>query len=111
MPAATARGNSANDKIKHVAFGGGMSMHDVEQFAKHPHFQLYAIVDVEKQYASKMRKRSPDAKFYRDWGAFFEKEADQVASCNVTIPDHMHLPVALASQRPENSSAKRANWG
>jgi hypothetical protein len=100
MAGATARGNQANDKIKHVTFGGGgMAMNDVSQLAKHPNFHLYAIVDVDKQKAAKMRKQFPQAKFYRDWRAFFEKEADQFDSCNVTIPDHMHAPVAMTALR------------
>jgi len=100
ISALAAESDRANGKVHHVSFGGnGMALKDVEQFAKHPKFHLYAVVDVDKKRAQAMLKKFPDAKFYWDWREFFAKEADNFESCNVSIPDHMHASVAMSAMR------------
>ncbi|HRT57906.1 MAG TPA: hypothetical protein P5038_14865, partial [Candidatus Paceibacterota bacterium] len=39
----------------------------------------------------------PNARKYRDWRELLEKEGDKIDSVNISTPDHMHAPIAMAA--------------
>jgi predicted dehydrogenase len=54
---------------------------------------------VDANHLSKAAELVPEARRYTDWREMLAKEGDQIDSVNATVPDHMHLPIALAAMR------------
>jgi predicted dehydrogenase len=84
--------------IRHASFGcAGMAFSDLTQIAKCPGVEIAALCDVDVNRAVEARKQFPNAKFYRDWRELLEREAKNLDSVNVSVPDHMHAPIALSA--------------
>ncbi len=94
-----ARGISAQGrKIRHASFGAaGMAWADIRGFADHPAFELVAVADPDLTRTANVKKQFPDVKIYQDWRELLRVEADTLDSVNVSTPDHMHAPIALAA--------------
>jgi len=92
------RAVSANGKIQHAAIGvGGMGWGDISQIGSHPNVEIVAICDVDTRRMANAAKAFPDARRYQDWRELLEQEGDKVDSVNVTVPDHMHAPIAMSA--------------
>jgi predicted dehydrogenase len=92
------RAAAPNSKLNHACIGvGGMGWPDMENFHKHPRVQIVALCDVDAQHLQRMAQHLPGARIYADWRELFEKEGDRIDSVNVTVPDHMHFPIAMAA--------------
>ncbi|MBI1370830.1 MAG: gfo/Idh/MocA family oxidoreductase [Planctomycetes bacterium] len=91
------RAASPNSVVRHVCIGaGGMAFNDLHQFMSHPHVRIVGVCDVDASHlATAMGKTKLDAKTFSDWRRIFDDFAGEFDSCNVTIPDHMHAPVAM----------------
>ena len=89
-------GANANSKIQHacIGVGGMMGYNDYKNISSHSKTKIVAICDVDKNYLGKVAKENPGIRTYSDWRELFEKEGDQIDSVNVTVPDHMHFPIA-----------------
>lgn len=74
-----------------------MGWPDLENFEKHPRLQVVALCDVDANALRRAAEKVPDARLYADWRELLEKEGDKIDSVNVTVPDHMHFPIALAA--------------
>ncbi len=82
-------------KLKHACIGvGGMGWGDMQNFIKHPDVQIVAICDVDANNLKKASEAVPDARTYTDWRELLKKEADNIDSVNVTVPDHNHFVIA-----------------
>lgn len=89
------RGAAPNSKLNHACIGvGGMGVGDRGTFARHPKLQIVALCDVDANALKQAAKDFPEARTYTDWRELLEKEGDRIDSVNVTVPDHMHFPIA-----------------
>lgn len=87
-------------KLRHACIGvTGMGGVDLGQFLSHPRLEVVAICDVDKDHLAEGAKQAPNARQYTDWRELLEKEGDQIDSCNVSVPDHMHAIIGLAAIR------------
>ncbi len=89
-----------NSKLNHACIGvGGMGWGDLENFFQHPRAQIVALCDVDATHLQRAAQKVPGARLYADWRELLEKEGDRIDSVNVTVPDHMHYPIAMAAIR------------
>jgi len=88
----------SNGKLRHACIGvGGMGWSDLNKFREDPNVQIVAICDVDSDNLKKAAELLPDARTYTDWRELFAKEADNIDSVNVTVPDHNHFPIAYTA--------------
>jgi len=91
---------SPNGKLQHACIGaGGMGGVDLDNFQKHPRVQVVALCDVDANSLKRAAEKVPGARLYADWRELLAKEGDQIDSVNVSVPDHMHFPIALEAIR------------
>ncbi len=96
-PAVT-RAANLNSKGQHACIGvGGMGWNDFNQFKSHGRTEVVAICDVDRNRLAKASKAVPDARTYSDWRELLAREGDRIDSVNVTVPDHMHFPIAMTA--------------
>ena len=100
MPALT-RAANLNGSVQHacIGVGGMMGYNDFQNFKAHAKTQVVAICDVDSNNLDRVAKELPDARKYNDWREMIEKEGDKIDSVNVTVPDHMHFPIAITAVR------------
>jgi predicted dehydrogenase len=99
LPRVGAR-RSPNGKLQHAAIGvGGMGWADLTQIASHPDVEIVAVCDVDLTRTFAAIQRFPGVRVYQDWRELLASEGDRVDSVNVTVPDHMHAPIALTALR------------
>jgi len=92
------RAFAANDVLQHAAIGvAGMGKNDLHNISSHAKVKVVALCDVDANRLAAAAKRYPEARTYRDWRVLFEKEGDRIDSVNISVPDHMHAPIALAA--------------
>lgn len=99
---AIARGGlGANEKLAHASIGvaGLMGGTDMRNIARHPKVQVVALCDVDANHLAQAKRDFPDARTYADWREMFAREGDRIDTVNITIPDHMHVPVAMTALR------------
>jgi predicted dehydrogenase len=93
-PTALAQGR----KIRHASFGAaGMALSDIRGFRSHPAFELVAVADTDLARTEGVKKLFPNVKVYQDWRELLRVEGPTLDSVNVSTPDHMHAPIALAA--------------
>ncbi len=89
-----------SNRLSHACIGvGGMGWSDLQKFKEHPNVQIVAICDVDSENLKKASEILPDARTYTDWRELLEKEADNIDSVNVAVPDHNHFPIAYNAIR------------
>lgn len=88
------------ETINHACVGvGGMGYHDLQNFMSHPRARIVAICDVDRNHLDKAAALVPQARRYVDWREMLDKEGDAIDSINASVPDHMHLPIAMSAMR------------
>jgi predicted dehydrogenase len=89
-------GASVGTTLNHacIGVGGMMGFNDLQNFLSHPRVRITALCDVDTQHLQKAREAVPSARVYRDWRELLDNEGDRIDSVNVTVPDHMHFPIA-----------------
>lgn len=88
-------GRSPNGRLNHACIGvGGMGWHDLHKFREDPNVQIVAICDVDTDYLQKASEILPDARKYTDWRELLDREAKNIDSVNITVPDHNHFIIA-----------------
>jgi predicted dehydrogenase len=89
---------ASNQKLQHACIGvGGMGWGDLQNFLQHQRVEIAALCDVDANALQNATKSVPGARVYTDWRELLEKEGSKIDSVNVTVPDHMHYPIALAA--------------
>ncbi len=89
-----------NSKVRHASVGAGnMAWNDISGFRDHKDIEMVAFCDVDSEMLKKAKERFPQARFYSDWREMLAKEADNIDSVNISIPDHNHTVVADAFMR------------
>ncbi|OHB79816.1 MAG: oxidoreductase [Planctomycetes bacterium RBG_16_64_10] len=92
------RAASPNGRLQHAAIGvGGMGAVDLDNLRQHPRVTVVALCDVDAQRLKAAADKVPGARLYRDWRELLETEGDKVDSVNVSVPDHMHFPIACSA--------------
>jgi predicted dehydrogenase len=90
--------NSCSEKetLNHacIGVGGMMGQGDLNNFLSHPRVRIIAICDVDESMLEKASELVPEARRYTDWREMLDKEADNIDSVNVTVPDHNHFIIA-----------------
>ncbi len=82
-------------KLRHACIGvGGMGWGDLQNFISHPDVDIVAICDVDANNLKKASEAVPNARVYTDWRELLQKEADNIDSVNVTVPDHNHFAIS-----------------
>ncbi len=85
-------------KVRHASFGAsGMALSDIRSFSSHPAFDLVAVADTDLSRTEQVKKLFPNVRIYQDWRELLRKESDALDSVNVSTPDHMHAPIAMAA--------------
>lgn len=81
--------------LRHACIGvGGMGYGDLKNFISHPKVTIVAICDVDSDLLKKALELVPNARTYSDWRELFKKEAENIDSVNVTVPDHNHFTIS-----------------
>ncbi|MBG0859016.1 MAG: Gfo/Idh/MocA family oxidoreductase [Bacteroidales bacterium] len=60
---------------------------------------IYALCDVDTEFAAHIFKGYPKAKVYTDWRRMLEKEKSSIDAVMIGTPDHNHAPIAAAFMR------------
>src|SRR6266700_4137556 len=91
---------SPNSVVRHASFGAsGMAWSDITELTKYKELQLVAVAEVDMNRTADLKKKFPDVKIYQDWRQLLEKEAKNIDSVNVSVPDHMHAPIGMSALR------------
>lgn len=99
-PFISTESRTAPRTLRHAAVGGaGQASYDLQQFAKHPAFELVAVADVDLCRVQPLQQQFPKVRVYQDWREMFAKERRNIDSVSVTVPDHMHFPIAMEAMR------------
>jgi predicted dehydrogenase len=86
-------------RLRHAAIGiGGMGASDLAEIASHPEVDIVALCDVDATFLQDAAEKHPRARLFRDWRRCLD-ETDDFDSVHVTVPDHMHAPIALEALR------------
>ena len=89
-------GAAPSDKIRHAAIGcGGMAAMDLREIAKSPHVDVVALCDIDDNPLGAAKGRHANAETFNDFRKMFDKLDGKIDSCHVTVPDHMHAPIAM----------------
>lgn len=89
---------SPNGVVRHASFGtGGMAWSDLTELSMVPRLKVIAVCDVDLNRTVEARKKFPDARVYQDWRELLDKEAKNIDSVNVSVPDHMHAPIGVSA--------------
>ncbi|MCL4789184.1 MAG: Gfo/Idh/MocA family oxidoreductase [Verrucomicrobia bacterium] len=92
------RAASPNETLLHASFGAsGMARSDIEGITR-GRAKLVAVADVDLAKARALKKEFPEIRIYQDWRELLDKEKT-IDSVNVTVPDHMHAPMAMAAMQ------------
>src|SRR5690606_18865415 len=89
--------NPPSGQVLHASFGAsGMAFADATSLAEHRATRIVAVADVDARRFADFKKRFPEARVYEDYRELLDKEKD-LDSVNVSTPDHMHAPMAMAA--------------
>jgi predicted dehydrogenase len=93
-------GAAGRGVLRHASIGGGgMAWSDVQAITSNPAVKMVAVADVDLSRISELRAAFPEVRVYQDWRRLLEREARNIDSINVTVPDHMHAAVAMSAMR------------
>src|SRR5215204_1522751 len=94
------RAQSPNGMLRHASFGSaGMALADITELTKFKEVQLVAVAEVDLQRTAELKKKFPDIKVYQDWRKLLDEEGKNIDSVNVSVPDHMHAPIAMSAMQ------------
>jgi hypothetical protein len=86
--------------LRHASFGSaGMAWSDIQAICSNKFVQLVAVAEVDLARIKNVKDMFPDVRVYQDWRELLDKEQNNLDSVNVTVPDHMHAPIALAAMQ------------
>ena len=91
--------NSPNEKLGIAGIGGGgKGDSDIDDMAKCG-CEVVAICDVTEGHAAAALKRSPKAKFFKDYREMLDKMDKDIDLCTISTPDHMHAVQTLNAMK------------
>ena len=94
---ASAQGKSPNEKLDIAIVGcGGRGGENINGIAGE---NVVALCDVDDRQAAAAQQRFPKARRFRDYRKLLDAMHQQIDAVVVSIPDHMHASVSLASMQ------------
>lgn len=90
-----------SETVLHASFGSsGMAGSDIGSLTGSKNLKLVAVAEVDQNQKNlaALKKRFPDLRVYTDFRELLDKEKD-LHSVNVSTPDHMHGPIAMAAMQ------------
>lgn len=88
-----------SETVLHASFGAsGMAGADINSLTNSKNLKLVAVAEVDENRVKDIAKRFPDCRVYTDFRVLLDKEKD-LHSVNVSTPDHMHGPIAMAAMQ------------
>ena len=89
-----------SDKLIIAGVGvGGKGESDIWNFTQKGKADIAFLVDVDERQTATSRKRFPKATNLKDYRQLFEKHSKSFDAVSVSIPDHMHAPVAMLAMQ------------
>ncbi|HEY0944460.1 MAG TPA: Gfo/Idh/MocA family oxidoreductase, partial [Opitutaceae bacterium] len=86
--------------LRHASFGAaGMAWADIQAICSNPFVRLVAVAEVDLNRLGPLKAAFPDVKVYQDWRELLDREQHNLDSVNVSTPDHLHAPMALAAMQ------------
>jgi predicted dehydrogenase len=87
-----------SDKLNIAAIGaGGKAEVNIPYAWNNGAENIVSLCDVDDRMAANMRKKFPQASYYRDYRVMLEKEQKNIDAVIVTTPDHMHYVQTIAA--------------
>lgn len=87
-------------RLQHACVGVmGMGRSDRGEIDGSGKVDIVALCDVDQRALDQAAQAHPGARLYRDWREMLDREAGNIDSVNVAIPDHMHAAVAMTAIR------------
>ena len=103
-PFVSTSSKTAAPTVRHASVGAaGQASYDLSQFAKHPAFELVAVADVDLCRMQSVQQQFPKVRVYQDWREMLREERGVIDSVSVTVPDHMHFPIAMEAMKLRKS--------
>jgi len=94
------RRTARNGILRHACIGTiGIGTQDFAQLTEHPKLKVVALCDVDSNHLAEAATKAPEARLYSDWREMFAREGDNIDSCNISVPDHMHAIITLEAIR------------
>lgn len=85
-------------RLRHAAIGcGGMGLSDLRQIASHPDVDVVALCDVDSAKFKAAEEFAPGARRFADYREMIAEMGDELDSCHISTPDHMHGAIAMAA--------------
>jgi len=89
-----------SETVRHASFGGGgMAGADVGSISSHPNVTVAAIVEIDAGRRKQIQQRFRNATVYSDWREMLDKEANNLDTVNVSVPDHMHAAMGMSAMQ------------
>jgi predicted dehydrogenase len=86
--------------LRHASFGAsGMAWSDIQAICSNPFVRLVAVAEVDLARTRDLRAAFPEVRIYQDWRELLDREQHNLDSVNVSVPDHMHAPIALSAMQ------------
>ncbi len=98
----------SGEKLRIAKVGcGGMGSADLQEVSSHKMVEIVALCDVDQNQldpwklgtkakdGSAIAPRFPGVPQFRDWREMFAKMGDSFDAVVVSVPDHMHAPIAM----------------
>ena len=92
----TAAGKTDKVKIAYIGIGN-RGEQNIEEFRRTGMVDVVALCDLDMgaAHTQKVMNMYPDAKRFRDFRELFEKAAATFDAVAISVPDHMHFPIAM----------------
>lgn len=91
---------SPSDKLNIAAIGaGGKAEYNIPQAWNNGADNIAVLCDVDDRQSVNMRKKFPQAKYYKDYREMLDKEKNSIDAVIVTTPDHMHYVQTIAAMQ------------
>ncbi|MGB4771734.1 MAG: Gfo/Idh/MocA family oxidoreductase, partial [Chitinophagaceae bacterium] len=109
-----------SDKLNIAAIGaGGKAEFNITQAWNNGADNIAVLCDVDDRQSATMRKKFPQAKYYKDYREMLDKEKSSIDAVMVTTPDHMHYVQTIAAmelgkhvytEKPLTHDIAEARW-
>ena len=98
-----------SETVRHASFGAaGMAAADIRRSPGIPNVKLVAVAEVDRERGEAVKKAVPRDQGLSDWRELLDKEEKNLDSVNVSTPDHMHAPIAMAACSAACTSTARS---
>jgi predicted dehydrogenase len=88
-----------SETLLHASFGAdGMAGSDIGSLTRSKNLKLVAVAEVDQNRLARVKKAHPECRIYSDYRVLLDKEKE-LASVNVSTPDHMHAPIAMRAMQ------------